>query len=150
MMNKCSSLSSTVQMVLYDFSKTQKNLQHQEINDLQWWPKQYSSCYGLFLLPCLILSLTPAVCDHVHYQNLEIFKIIFYVQNYIICRKRHLYVFLSSLCFSYFSCLTELTRTFSIMLNISDSRHLCFVPDLCVSIKNIFCDDLMAWFLFTP
>ena len=96
------------------------------------------------------LSLTPAVCDHVHYQILEIFKIIFYMQNYIICRKRYLYVFLSSLCFSYFSCLTELTRTFSTMLNISDSRHLCSVPDLCFSIKNIFCDDLMAWFLFTP
>ena len=33
--------------------------------------------------------------------------------------------------------LTELTRTFSIMLNRSDSRHLCLVPDLCFTL-NMF------------
>lgn len=97
-------LSSPKQMALEGFNKnSQRNLQHQSVT--------YSSgqnnntfYYGLSLILCFMLSI-PYYCSLWSHSSIRFWRFfrIVCVQNYINCRWRRFYVFLSSLHVFYFS-----------------------------------------------
>lgn len=86
--------------------------------------------FPLFCVSCS-LSLTTALCDHIHlldfggFLGLSVYKIISTADED---------GFMSSfqVCMSFISlpCFTELTGTSSIMSNWSESRQICLIPDL--------------------
>ena len=87
-----------------------------------------TSYYGLSLLPCFMFSVTSALCGHIRFWRFLWFSM-YKILSLAYKEVSFIPSFQACMYFTSLSCLTELSRTFSIMSNRSDGRHICLVPD---------------------